>query len=490
MNRCAKIYQQVLNQIKAFDSVDLLRLLKIFCGAAAIVILYAFVFCGFQVVDEFEHLHASWLISVGKIPYIDFFEHHNPLLWYLSAPIVHLFYDNVIIFYVMRAISAGISVLTAWYMYRIVLFFGNKLCGWLTIALYLGNLITIYNFYQFRPDNFMNLCFMIGVYYWFDYLKEKRTSALIYSFLGFTFSALFLQKISLLLTVAQFIILWQLIRRQMTLKAATVASLPALGVFGAFIAFLVWQGILPQYVELNYHFNRAMIYYFERGSFWYRHLWFGFYGLALICGIVLYKKENKYFKILTLLYVAEFLMRAFYFAPHPNYYTLLTMLGAMILGVMADKLMPKFKIAVILGLLIMFIDLGSTFNRIDTNSQKYNSYRHYKLAQFVHQNSAPDDLLMNGYDMNFNIYRHDVHYYWFGLDMLLPIMEQEYNIPQKLDVNALIAQYHPKFVYTKDYADLWALRMYGEIKYSQQFLPELVSALYEETPFKYLVILK
>jgi hypothetical protein len=74
--------------------------------------------------------------------------------------------------------------------------------------------------------------------------------------------------------------------------------------------------------------------------------------------------------------------------------------------------------------------------------------------------------------------------------MLLPIMEQEYNIPQKLDVNALITQYRPKFVYTKDYADLWALRMYGEVKYSQQFLPELVSALYEETPFKYLVILK
>lgn len=490
MGKFARLYQLFLGQIQVFGNKDFLRLLKIFCIAAIAVIGYAFVFCGFQVVDEFEHLHASWLISIGKIPYYDFFEHHNPLLWYLSAPIVRAFYDDAIIFYVMRIISAGASVLSAWYIYKTVCLFSNKLCAWLAIALYLGNLITVYNFYQFRPDVFMNLCFIMGLYYWFCYLRDKHILSLIYSFLAFTFSALFLQKISLLLIVVQVIILWQLIRRQITIKAATIASLPALSIFALFIAFLVWQGILPEYVELNYHFNQALIYYFERGSFWYPHLWFSVYGLALVCAILLYKKQNQYFRIVAILYVAEFLMRAFYFAPHPNYYTLLTILEAMVLSIMAEKLMPKFKIIVILALLAMFINLGGIFNKIDTNSQKYNSYYQYKLAQFVHQNSNPDDLLMNGYDMNFNIYRQDVHYYWFGLDMLLPIMEQEYNIQQKLDVNVLIANYRPKFIYTKDYADLWALRMYGEVKYSQQFLPELVNLLYEETPFKYLAILK
>ena len=490
MNKFSDIFLKLKAQIDAFDDVSLVRLIKIFCAAAALVILYAFIFCGFQVVDEFEHLHASWLVSIGKAPYREFFEHHNPLLWYLSAPIVSLFYDNVIVFYVMRGISVAASIVTMRYMYKIVLFFGNRLCGWWAVVLYLGNLITVYNFYQFRPDVFMNLCFVAGVYYWFCYLKDKRTINLVYSFLAWTVSTLFLQKISLMLGIVQVIILWQLLRKQMTVKAAVIATLPSLLVMCAFVGFLVWLAILPEYVELNYRFNQAMIYYFERGSFWYQNLWFGVYGMAFAAAVVLYKKENTFFKIIALLYVAEFLMRAFYFAPHPNYYTLLTILKAMVLGVAVNKLAVKSRLFCITAACLMFLNLGAIFNRIDANSERHNSYAHYKLAQFAHNNSASNDLFMNGYDMNFNVYRYDVHYYWFGLDMLLPIMEQEYGLAQKLDVNQLILQYHPKFIYTKDYVDLWALRKYGEIKYSQQFLPELVKLLYKQTPFQNLAVLK
>ncbi|MEW5915760.1 MAG: glycosyltransferase family 39 protein [Gemmatimonadota bacterium] len=35
-------------------------------------------------VDEFEHVHAAWLVSLGQRPYVDFFEHHPPF-FYLAA---------------------------------------------------------------------------------------------------------------------------------------------------------------------------------------------------------------------------------------------------------------------------------------------------------------------------------------------------------------------------------------------------------------------
>jgi len=38
--------------------------------------------------DEFEHVHVSWCIANGMVPYRDFFEHHTPWLWYLLAPLV------------------------------------------------------------------------------------------------------------------------------------------------------------------------------------------------------------------------------------------------------------------------------------------------------------------------------------------------------------------------------------------------------------------
>ncbi|MBO5441292.1 MAG: hypothetical protein J6A09_01845, partial [Alphaproteobacteria bacterium] len=124
------MHRFIEKELESFDDTLFIRLMKIFTGAALVGILYAAVFSGFQIVDEFEHLHAAWLVSTGKVPYLDFFEHHHPLLWYLSAPIVRLFYDDVIVFYVMRAISFGVGLLTIWGLYKIVLFFGDKRAGW------------------------------------------------------------------------------------------------------------------------------------------------------------------------------------------------------------------------------------------------------------------------------------------------------------------------------------------------------------------------
>ena len=35
--------------------------------------------------DEIEHLHVGYLISIGELPYRDFFEHHLPMFHYLIS---------------------------------------------------------------------------------------------------------------------------------------------------------------------------------------------------------------------------------------------------------------------------------------------------------------------------------------------------------------------------------------------------------------------
>lgn len=69
--------------------------------------------------DTLEHVHSSWLVWSGKIPYKDFFQHHNPLLWYVGAPLVG-FYE-----YSLRAVDA-VNMLTVtafllmlFYIYRL-----------------------------------------------------------------------------------------------------------------------------------------------------------------------------------------------------------------------------------------------------------------------------------------------------------------------------------------------------------------------------------
>jgi len=485
-----KVKVFISEQLKSFNDAEFIRLLKIFTGAVLVIILYAAVYSGFQIVDEFEHLHASWLVSTGKVPYRDFFEHHHPLLWYMSAPIVALFYDHAIIFYVMRAISVLASLLTLLYIYKITLFFGNKNCAWFAIVCFFSNIVTLLCFYQYRPDTFMNLFFIIGLYYWFVSLKEDSLKHLTYSFLSFAVSVLFLQKISLLLLVVEAILLGLICFKKMKLKTITLAAIPPLVLFLCFFFILYMNHSLFAYIELNYHFNQALVHYFDRGSFWYPSIWFTVYPIALFTVIFFYKKENIYFKIVALLFIAEFLMRGFYFAPHPNYYTLLAMFSAMILSVYGKKLMPKHKFLAILVILLLFLNMGRLFKRLSSSIDNFNSYKHYQLVDYVHKNSTADDLLMNGYDKIFNIYRYDVSYYWFGLDMLLPVMELEYELEQKPDINVMVFQYHPKFIYVKNYVDLRAMRSYGEIRYTQQFMPELLQALYKPTPFENLAVLK
>jgi hypothetical protein len=38
--------------------------------------------------DELEHLHFAWSVSVGKLPYRDYFDHHTPWLHYALAPLL------------------------------------------------------------------------------------------------------------------------------------------------------------------------------------------------------------------------------------------------------------------------------------------------------------------------------------------------------------------------------------------------------------------
>mgnify|MGYP007076784453 FL=1 len=314
--------------------------------------------------------------------------------------------------------------------------------------------------------------------------------SLVLSFLGFTFSALFLQKISLLLIAVECLILIMAFGKKMSFKDITLAAFPSLGAAAVFLLFLYQQGAFADYIELNLHFNRAMVAYFDRGSFWYGNLLFSFYGLALLAAILFYRQENIYFRALAWIYGAEFMMRHFYFAPHPNYYTLLTMLAAMVFAPAVSRILPRHKLFGLFLIILLFARLGLLFNTVDTTSVKHNSYKHYLLADYVHKNSQPDDYLMNGYDKNFNIYRPDVSYYWFGLDMLLPIMELEYDIKAKPDVNAFIVKYRPKFIYVQNYPDLRAYRTYGESRFAQTFIPELVWELYEKTPFENLAVLK
>ena len=59
-------------------------------------------YVGGPTVDDFEHLASAWWIFNGYIPYRDFFQHHNPLFWYVIQPFFYLVENPLEAYVILR----------------------------------------------------------------------------------------------------------------------------------------------------------------------------------------------------------------------------------------------------------------------------------------------------------------------------------------------------------------------------------------------------
>ena len=101
--------------------------------------------------DELIHLHSSWSVFQGALPYKDFFEHHGPILYYLLAPLFYLC-GNVNIIFISRGLMLLLTIGIIYLIFRM----GGKIFNHLTACL--ASLWLSYNFMflaktlEVRPD--------------------------------------------------------------------------------------------------------------------------------------------------------------------------------------------------------------------------------------------------------------------------------------------------------------------------------------------------
>lgn len=60
--------------------------------------------------DEFVNLWGGKYINLGKVPYREFFDHHLPLAWYLSAFILKLSFNSYTVFRFLWALLQFITL--------------------------------------------------------------------------------------------------------------------------------------------------------------------------------------------------------------------------------------------------------------------------------------------------------------------------------------------------------------------------------------------
>jgi len=406
--------------------------------------------------DTLEHIHSSWLVYAGFVPYKDFFQHHNPLLWYVFAPLVGLHAsgtdDNLITSLVTFAAIVA-SFLNFWYLYKIASrFLTDKFGGLIaaSIALTPYVLLSIINF---RPDNFMLAAFFAGLYYYFCYLSQKRLPDLIFSFLLFWCSFMFLQKIIftlLLMGLVTFYLLWQ---KEIRLKDFLWSILLPIVLSLGFAAFLWQHNILALWYHSNFTFNLYIPELFDErriGQFWPElKLLLAASGVGVLYCI---KRSNIYFKILVLIFVAEFLQRLFYFSAFAYYYCLLIYTASLLAAVFLEEKLFKryYTLSFVLAVPLCVLMYKPAIYNGNIGGPKSRFYE--PLNKAVVRVSTPCDYILNGDGTIYNLYNRDPHYYWNLLGQT-DVIGAKVGIAPLMDINRIIETYKPKIISVKPYKD-------------------------------------
>jgi hypothetical protein len=203
--------------------------------------------------DEMEHLHSAYLLSQGKLPYTQFWEHHSPALWIALAPLMKAFPPGVWICDFARVAALLISlaacalaVLMAQRLHRTTAVTPVVLFLWLAS-------VEPLEFYNLRPDipaNVLSMGAMLMV-------LTSRASWRVLSggvLLGLSLSLM--PKHLPLVAVLPLVILWEGLGPR---NVARIVALHGLGIVLGLTPLFVWlnaRDLVGQFIFWVLEFNQ------------------------------------------------------------------------------------------------------------------------------------------------------------------------------------------------------------------------------------------
>lgn len=400
--------------------------------------------------DDIEHLHSAWLVSQGKVPYIDFFQHHNPLLWYLFAPVADFFAYDLTLFDVVRIISTLVMFGSLWVAAAIVRRYitQSRYAMLLCVATVFPSYV-IFSGQDFRPDNYMVLAFMLGLYWLFAYLEQKRVRSLILSFAAFFISFLFMQKVIFLLAFVGVAILWLLYAKQIVWADFAKAMIFPLVGSVLFLAWLLSHDMLKTYWLANYIFNLYIPDVYGGLVEKTRPEFYAVSGLALGGCAYLLRRGNIAARIICLLWLAECVQRFFYFSLDRHYYYQLQILNAMLAGVFCWVLIKKWQWSAYL-FVALSLWAGNCFYDYCRQKELAPGYFRYVTPKYVLEQTNRCDVVINGYGLTYGIFSKDATYYW-NLNGQLDVIGNKIGLAPLPDLNAAVEKYLPRIIYTGPY---------------------------------------
>ena len=439
--------------------------------------------------DNIEHMHTSWLIWQGNVPYRDFFQHHNPLIWYIFAPVVAFFIDNIVIFRLFSLISVIALCFVVFYQAKII---KQLNVSKFIVLLFASTALSSYSILlstDYRPDTFMYLFFFSGLYYLFEYINNAKSKSLILSFLLFFLSFLCTQKVVLNFLILAPFILYLLYKNKISKDDFVKSCFLPIVISICFISYLYVNDSLLIYWKSCYLFNSKLADFFVETRFtmppmeYYDIYIFSMFGI--FSAIYFFIKGNIKERIIVSLFLEELLARLFYFSAFLHYNTMLLMLAIMLSFLALNRIKIGNNIKMIV--LFAYIIFSNVYNYQKTYINEVNN-KNINIYEYYFNNLTPCDYAINGYYAVNNLQAKDVGYYHILLGQL-DVLGERLGIAPKDDLNKLIETHLPKIISNDIYWDMY-LRERGRMYPSYVVNYDIVSTYYQHSGIGNIYILK
>ena len=407
--------------------------------------------------DNIEHLNASWLIWQGYIPYKDFFQHHNPLLWYVFSPLVALLINNFSIFAIFNIIS--VLTFACIIVIQCTILAHDKLHN-VSILFLSSIMISSYSILlatDYRPDTFMYLFIFLGMLYQLKYREKSQIQLLVLSFLFYFISFIFTQKAIFCFVVPGCAILYDMIKNKVSINHIGYALILPIMLLLLFLSYFYYHDILSIYLKSNFYFNTKIPEIFSETRISPPPLeYFEFYIFIPIGGIAsiyFLLKESSYIeKFFSYIYIEETILRIFYFSAFLHYMVFWLMISIILTVMLFSKLTKFHKTISILGftyLIIMcFYNIEMAYKR-ELEKGKY--IRGHEVAFNV---LNPCDYAINGYYSVYNLKAKSPGYYSILLGQI-DVLGEKVGIAPIDDINKMIEEKKPKLISGEIYWDTY-----------------------------------
>ena len=406
-------------------------------------VLLALIFSNTLICDDFEHLRMTYLVSLGRIPYIDFFQHHHPLLWYLFTPFILWLPQNmVLILYVARIIAFSVRLLTFYVIYRIMKqYFGKK-------KLFIFFLLAVFSFYpmwygfsSFKPDIFSQFFYFAGLLYFFKYLQKEKIYHLCICGLYFTIGFLFLQTIVFEVFPLIIPLAIKMKNNRKTLKDTVFAMFPSLLLLAGCACLLHKAGIWNPYFEMNWLYN------LKRDGLTDDYTKIHFYLVQLLLMLAawswLYKKKktNLYINSIGFLYVFSFVHNLYFSVIHLHYLIPMFIYGAMLSApilkeIFSDSELKDFRFYGS-AYFIIFVLINFTTLRNMNNLEYIKTLQQMKADRIMYT--------VNLESAYFQVYAAPVSFYEVNRK-ICALDDELFDRFPDFDINKLINAYKPKYL--------------------------------------------